>query len=441
MRFNHFLSILFAVSLASCLGTETTEYELSNDANVVSFSFLKNDSVPHLETAVFVIDNDNNHIYNPDSLPYQTRIDSVSPAISFRSTSGSMIINSKGDTIFLTGSDTIDFSAQPLTLINHPASQVKDSIRTYKISVNVHQLEPELYVWNKINDKVYSHTASQQKLMWFNEKLHLFVNSGINNHLYTSVNGVTWTQETLSGLQPNSNFRTMTIHDNTLYFSNGGAIYQSSNATDWAKLTNSNTAYSLATLLFSLNNELFAIVNNSAGEYYFAHSQNATDWTIGEQIPENFPIEGFANVTYTTKTNKEKALLLGGHSTDNEILNTKWSTEDGSYWVNFTIAEPEFGSMADASIIRYDEKLLLFGGVDKNNAVLGHTLLESDNEGLNWNVPDSTCNQFPETYELRTSQSVAVDNDHNIYIVGGKNRTTYFKDVWKGKINRLGFVE
>ena len=439
MRLHHFLTILLATMLFSaCLGSDEPEYELSNNASVVSLKFKKNDSIPNLETANFVIDNDNNTIYNIDSLPFQTRIDSVFPQFAFMSTSGSMLITGT-DTTFLTGSDTIDFSKQPLILINYPASENKDSVCKYEITVNVHQVQPELYVWNKVNDQVYSHASGNQKLIWFNDKLYLFVSSGVNSYLHTSTNGAVWSTETLSGLLPNNNFRSMILHNDVLYFSNAGGLYQSNNATDWTKTTTSTAAYTFVNLLFSLNNELFAIVSDSSAKYYFAHSENASDWTIGEEIPKNFPIEGFASVTYKTKTNKEKALLLGGHSTENEVLNTKWSTEDGAYWVNFTIAEPTFGSMANASIIHYDNKLLLLGGVDENNAIIKNAILESHNEGLNWAAPDSTYNQFPETYELRTSQSIAVDNEHNIYIVGGRNRTNYFKDAWRGKLNRMGF--
>ncbi len=435
--FKYTLLSLLAVTMVACLDDDT-EYEYSDDAKVVSLKFKKNDSIPHLETAFFVIDNDSNVIYNIDSLPFQTRIDSVFPTFSFASSSGAILYVGE-DTIYLTGSDTVDFTKQPIVLQNFPANQDKDKMKEYKITVNVHQVEPELFVWKRMSESAYTHEAASQKLIWINDMLHLYVSSGVNSYLYTSTDGATWTPQTLTGLMGNDQFNTMLELNGVLYISNIDGLYASTDTRAWTKLT-TNVA-TLSNLLFVLDGALHGLVVDASGNQRFANSTDGTTWNIGTITPADFPVEGYAAVTYRTKTTKEKAFVIGGLSADNEVLNTRWSTENGTYWTNFTVEEPEFGSMANTSIVQYDDKLYMFGGVDQDNVVLENSILLSNDEGMSWQAPDTTYNQLPETYIKRYKQTVAVDNNHHIIIVGGQDRTEFFQDVWRGKLNRLGFDE
>ena len=67
--------------LSSCLPTDPTT-TLSSDASFVSLTLSGNDSV---KTAKFTLNADGITIENKDSLPFQTRIDSVYTTISFKS--------------------------------------------------------------------------------------------------------------------------------------------------------------------------------------------------------------------------------------------------------------------------------------------------------------------------------------------------------------------
>ena len=86
-----FFSVLFVFSaiiiLSSCLDT-TTPTTSSSDASFVSLTLAGNDSV---KTAKFTLDGDGVTITNVDSLPYGTRIDSVYPSFSFKSSSKAVL--------------------------------------------------------------------------------------------------------------------------------------------------------------------------------------------------------------------------------------------------------------------------------------------------------------------------------------------------------------
>lgn len=436
-----FLSLII-ISLPACLNGNDDDDEVSDDPTLASLSFGENDSIPNLEDAVFTIDDDNRLVYNEDSLPFQTRIDSVFPTFTFNNPSAGAILYCGDDTIVLTGSDTVDFSKQPIRLLNYAENGI-DTI-WYTIHVNVHQVDPELYVWNKLNEEIYTHEGSNQKAIWFNEKIYLFVSSGLNNYLYTSSNGDIWTKEsTPSGLPEYNDFHYMVEYNGTLYLVQGINLYTSTNGVQWTAHDMSGSDFSFINLLFAFNEQLWGIVqSNTDNTYHFAYTANGTAWTIGTELPENFPINDFAAISFLSRTNRPKALVMGGYSAENGTLNTRWTTEDGAYWINFSIEQPSFGSLAGAAIVSYNDKLLIFGGVDSNNHLIESHLLETLDEGLNWLVPDTASNVMPVDYALRTRQSAIVnESDHRIYIVGGQTRTEVFKDIWTGKVNKLGFAD
>jgi hypothetical protein len=56
---------------------------------------------------------------------------------------------------------------------------------------------------------------------------------------------------------------------------------------------------------------------------------------------------------------------------------------------------------------------------------------------MNWYAPDKAANKLPETYYARQRQTVVLDNDNNIYIIGGQTNTRSFSDVYRGYLNSL----
>ncbi|HRS68462.1 MAG TPA: DUF6242 domain-containing protein, partial [Paludibacteraceae bacterium] len=97
------LLIITAIFASSCTKTEDTTPASSN-TTITKFS-LKSASTNGLSKATFTIDNDNNLIYNVDSLPYLSDVDSLIPSI-FGGTLSAIYLN---DTIRYTGKDTLDF--------------------------------------------------------------------------------------------------------------------------------------------------------------------------------------------------------------------------------------------------------------------------------------------------------------------------------------------
>jgi len=459
-HFRLFVPLFVIVLLSSCLGTnDPTTY--SDNPTFVSLKFAENDSIPNLEDAVFTLELDgaDSVIVNLDSLPYQTRIDSVYPTFSFKSTGGTLLYYSDGTTKALTGTDTIDF--RYVVKIKNTALDL-DSLhsRVYPIKVNVHQVEPELYVWNKVSDNLDSHGAVHQKAV-YNESIYYFVNNNSESYLYVSSDGYNWEPEkTVTGLPADVTFKDLTVFDKKYYLTSGdNKIYSSVDGISWSvKQLND---YEFKSLLFSMSSKLWAVVQSDADNTkHFASSEDAITWAVDLQtdFPSNFPVSDFIAHSFFSRTGKAKALVVGGVDADGNTLHTNWNTENGKYWRDFSVENKTLDTLsAGGSIISYDDKLLVFG--KRNNVVDSAYYKMSKDEGLTWEIPDTTYtyNVLPEDYKARNYISAIVfnpmtynkkttytldqvRNSNRIFLLGGVSKTQSLSDVWTVKLNRKDFL-
>jgi len=459
MSFNWFKFSILIVTVAvmsSCLWDDDEDTELSSNPYFYSLKFAKNDSIPKIESAVFTLDLDGTDsiIVNLDSLPYQTRIDSVFPTFTFMSTSGSQLIirDSLGtgtDTIALTGKDTVDFTR--VIAVRNIAEDQKAE-RTYKIKVNVHQVEPELFHWKQLSTAVYSHAGGVQRAMLFNNRFLFYASSGLNNYLYTSADGSAWAPVALQGFPTDVvDLRSITEFNNALFYVHeNGDIYSSPNGSTWTKVPADAGGNVLVNLMFVLEGKMWATVKNTvSGQYYFATSTNGVSWLTGTQLPSGFPVGDYAALSFASRTKRPKAIVLGGYSASGTLLRNAWSVERNVYneykWVDFSIDNTSLVSLAGASLVSYDDKILLFGGMDANEEVIDPFYLESKDEGLSWHGVDTTYNviydeEYDASYTPRSYQSVVYEPvTKSLYLFGGRTSQVY-TDVWRGKLNRLSFI-
>jgi len=464
MKFNSIRLILIfssVVFLSSCLGTtDVTSY--STNPSFSSLTFAANDSIPYLSTAAFTLEYDSqvgdSVIVNLDSLPFNTRIDSVYPTFTFKSSTFAYIIyTNTSDTVHITGTDTIDFS-MPMKVRNYAADTTFH--RDYVVKVNVHKVEPKLYVWQKINSGIYSHSGGFQKTVLFNDTLFLYVNSGVKNYLYTSVDGYTWNSEIVTGLPAYNPLRSVVEYSGSLYLTDddGTNLYYTSDGFTWNKSATATSEYIFKSLLYDFNGKLWAVTQSKTDQQYYFRSYDGTTWSnpmSSDVIPQNFPVQDFTALSFSTRNGKPKVLVLGGYLPDNTYSKHSWSSENNTNWFDFSNENHSLDTLAaGASIIAYDNKLLLFGmRNDLERSVA--PLKESTDEGLSWQTPDSVYNYLPDTYNQRSYQSVIVykpriysksdtkqqiEESNRIFIIGGKNGQNIFSDVWTGKLNRKNFL-
>ena len=195
------LMIIVGVFMSAC--TDTDDSTTTSKTTTITRFYLKNDSVTGLNKTVFTIDNDSNVIYNVDSLPYLSDVDSVIPSIYSAITLSAVYLN---DTTLYTGKDTLDFT-KPVKITTIATD--KKTTRTYTVKVNVHQVDPDLYEWEGIKSEIYQGATVEQKALLFSNTMHLFVKTTTEFKRYESVDGKSWTGSTVTGLPLASSLKGM----------------------------------------------------------------------------------------------------------------------------------------------------------------------------------------------------------------------------------------
>ncbi len=465
MNFKRIYFILIPALLAlmnSCLGS--SEVEVSGNPYFVSLSFLANDSIPNIDKAVFTLEYDeslqDSIIVNLDSLPFETRIDSVYPVFYFRSTSITRLFQDTPDgidTIYLSGNssnlinDTIDFT-YPTRVQNFSADGTAE--RTYHIKVNVHQVEPELYVWNKLKNQITANSDINQQAILFNNRYLFYTGSEIGNSLYVAegpdlTTESQWISKTLSFPATNRTslkLRYMTVHQDKLFVSdNDNRLYSSTDGETWTEVAYDMSEAGIYNILFSLNDSLWTIARTTAtNEFQLRYLTHDNKLIYQDKLPQKdsrrFPVNDYASLVFKSAVGRPKFIVIGGYSETGELISSNWigqiNIQNQMAWE--PLRNNALPPVQDAALVQYDDKLLFFGGLQNNGTIV--SLRESLNEGLDWSIPDSTYNMLPEEFETRSYQSVIINEvDQRLYFIGGKNNNTIYSDVWTAKLNRLKF--
>ena len=454
MRQYLFILFILASSLVACNQSEVGE--TSSENRVHTFTFYEDTLNPGLTQATYKIEHrtysqehpDTGLIYCKDSLKFGTRLDSVVPYITYKATPGSATFYLPNDTIVSTGNDTIDLTQKPVYL--HILASDMKTERWYRIDINVHKINPDLYVWEKLVDNIFPKQDCHTKAFYFNNKFVLFVNNGVSTQIYTSSTmAESWDQSSdpLIGLPTPCYVKDIVQQNDTLYYIDKGQLYTSTNCFTWTATDYSNASFKPINMLLPYNGLAWCIIQERDSNLMLATIQNnqITPQTNIEgyengYIPNTFPISDFAATSFTCSSERPRAIVVGGRKLDGNPVNSRWSFEyipdENKYrLIDFTISQPSFKTLTGASIIQYDGKLMMFGGLD-NDLEWNSNILYSDDEGMHWYVPDTACNQLPMEYQSRQNQSVIV-NQKSIYLIGGQSHNTSFSDVYRGRLNSL----
>lgn len=457
----HLVLLAFAaVFFTACNWLDSSEVEVSSSAHFRSLTFANAVTADAaVKNAKFEVVYDatlrDSFIVNVDSLPYNTAIDSVIPTFSFYSMNGTIVYRNDStgafkDSIYLTGTDTLDF--RQVFKIKNFASDGKTSV-TYRVKVNVHTQNPDLYQWKQLNTSIYSHEASVQKAIYFKKQLLLFTHNGAETYLNKSSNGVSWSgSSVVPSLPDNAKLQSMVVFKDSIYLvNNDNSLYKSVDGVAWIKKSYQAENFVFKNLLFDFKSMLWAIVESkSDSEYRFAHSTNGFDWVVDPSavIDSNFPVTDFAAVTFSSRTQQPRVLVSGGYNKSGVMLDNVWSSVDGKYWVDFSTENKTYGKRVGSSLIAYEGKLLSIGGVSAKQLVDSTYFIQSADDGLSWKRADTLMwvrEQLHDTiykdFKARRDLSVLLDENKYIYIVGGRDTfSTVQKDVWRGRLNKSVFI-
>lgn len=438
---NLFLIIILSVTLYSCI-SNNNDTSVSDDATITKFYINSNDSSPDANDAVFTINNTTRVIENTDSLPYKTRIDSLIPSVYFTSSSG-FIINDTLTYGSYSSIEALDFT-KPIKITN-VASDGTTKL-DYTIKLNVHKVDPYLYVWTKFTDKIINTAYENQKAIYYKDKCYFFTGSGVTNFVSNSTDAKTWETTQITTLPSNVEFQNIDTLKNEICLLSGDKVYSSTTGNNWTEKS-TNSVYTYKVLLCNYNNKLYAVAQNkSTSTYSIIYSADGVTWNESTPLPNNFPVSGFAASTFKPKYGSQKMIVVGGYNTNGVKLNTRWTTEDGNYWVNLQGSKSPFDATSYGAITYYGSRLLLIGGTktagDESLLDPAKQIRNSLDEGLTWNRADTTQIYPPTEFKFRKNASVVINpKNHDMYIIGGSSNLNVLSDVWKVKVNYYNFKE
>ena len=306
-----------------------------------------------------------------------------------------------------------------------------------------------MYVWTQLKDSIFAKQMCETKAFYIHGQFVLFVNNGLSTQIYTSKDAQTWSKSNIqTNLPTPCNVRDIVQQGNTLYYIAKEQLYKSTNLHDWTIVDYSTASFEPINMLLAYNNHAWCIIQErSTGRLQLATIQHDQivpmtniDGLIDGYLPNEFPISDFAATTFESSSERPRAMIVGGRDINGNPVNSRWNfeylpTEKKYRLKDFSISQPTFHTLTGASIIQYNGQLMMFGGID-NDLEWNSNILYSDDEGMNWYVPDTACNQLPMEYESRQNQSVIV-NQNSIYLIGGQSHTISFSDVYRGRLNSL----
>lgn len=379
----------------------------------------------------FSIDQAAGLVYNADSLPFATKVDKV--VVNMGLSGYATIMNdTTGMYETFLSTDSLDFTTPRKFRVTSLDSEYH---KDYTISVNVHQVEPELMVWNQAALDI---VLLPQRAIEYNGEMCLFGEKDDVPVLAASpIDGTPrFSVVPLEGLPATADLATIQLFGGALYLVAADGVYTSSNAIDWSLCHACNGALAIVgasdsdgKMWVAAGNELLTTVNG-------------VDYENAGVLPEDFPLHGVSIASYTLKHNKGivRYMLVGYTNKAMDGVPVVWSrlsTEER--WVRYEGSAYPCPSLRGLTVVRYDDFLYAFGGAGEvqGEAVKAFSsfYISRDN-GITWKAPEGFYQRMPAGLQGNDAQFAAtVDSGNHMWIVCGGEKSV----VWKGLINRLGF--
>lgn len=484
IKFLPLIAVLFAATsiMTSCLDNDVEQITYTSETSITGFSLGtlninrigkdKNglDS-PYVDTLdcsnyPFTIDQINRIITNKDSLPVGTYIDKVITNITYDA--GVLAYKPKGsdhDTIW-TSTDSIDFT-EPVEFKVYAYSGVEG--KPYKVTINVHQQEPDTISWKKFDNNPFSAgNLSEQKAVYANEKVYVFGKNGDDTHIeYSNVandNPSPWVPVT-DNIPSNIDTYSATAWAGNIYFlagTNSKQLYKLDVTTDNNEISHVGLNTDTFEKLIGGNdvkNELYAVKENKSCKF------NGTTWEETGANPfsnlqGNYPI--FTNTiqaSYNSKITTTIALCNSSKAANDTVLVFSYMSNEANKgeWVSRAQNLP-LPNLENVTMIYYDGKLYAFGGGYGEIKPFSQFYCSTDN-GLCWR-PVTECMAFPAEVPDPENPNREYINFPDLYDTHHGNyscavtpklenetyRGNFIWIVWedgsicRGRINRLGFT-
>ncbi|MFR2068883.1 MAG: DUF6242 domain-containing protein [Bacteroides nordii] len=456
-----FLLVSFAMS--SCLGDDDP-IEYSPNALLQAFELDKVLGVNYQ----FTIDQLTGEIYNQDSLPVgsDTIINRI--LIKTMTVAGFVTIRNSANT-----EDSIFNIADSVNLVGTVEKPFRFKVwapdmehtREYALSVRVHQQQPDSLNWGKgpVGMFFAPGIRGKQKSIIFGDKIYVYASSTPSVYYTTLTNGKLgtdgiWDSSTINGL-PSTNITSIVNFKSTLYVTTAAdkKVYSSNDGINWEEAPTFGD--NNVVLIAPIGNSLTGI-KTLDNEDIFCTTTNGSNWTAEGRVPDNFPRDNISVTSFKNITGVPNIMIVGNIPEEkidlkNDTATVAWGYMQGQEWAALDDSSYPCPLLKDPSIMYYGGAFYIFGrdfktfykseaGIVWKEVTrmfmfpIDHEILTKDEEG----------NEKIEYYEgfrgEESDYSMVVDENNFIWIMRTYNTIpgtiANSGDVWRGKLNRLGFA-
>jgi len=442
-----FLSLVLV--LGSCVSDSTVNSDttLSSDAEIKSFSLAANTNVTtNLDKVFFTIDQQNNLIYNADSIAFDSKIKNplnLLTNITFAAASKVMIKLEDGTSKTYQTTDSISYT-KPFSI--EVTAVDGNTTKSYKVQLNIHKQNPNYLDSRALSFDGWNSTIfdSNKTVAFKNEFLNfLKTSSGILLFKTSTNDGLHWVLNS-HNLPLTAQIETVTAFGNNLYIvTSDKDLYTSADGAVWSKASSSTGFSGIIGTLTDQDGikRLIAIMTNDNNSYHLAASTDGITFaTYGDAVlPLDFPLSGFASLLKTIGIT-EKLTIVGGKDKAGNLLNSVqqmyWDKSGFHCGYNIENNGNWFTAREGGIAYNYDNKMVFACG--KNQTHTYKDIYTSKNNGITWQK--DTVNIFPSSFVTRANASAIVDMNNFIWIFGGVKDGTSLNEIWKGRFNRYGFI-
>ncbi len=431
--------ILLATAAVLILsGCKTGSTSTISEGTTINYLRMLSPFDSNVKSYTFTIDTVNNLIYNKDSLAYGTRIDSLAPMITpiFNTCMIDGEIN-----LYETDTVYVDFTKEHTITVT---SAGEKSSRTYKIWVNVHQVNPDTIEWNSIGELPSDEITRDKCIATDEGNLYWLIDKSGKLVVLSRTSGNQWSEFTTKGITKSVDeidIEHAVAHNEEVCMMAGMTLIFSDQNDGWnSKETTSSIE--IEHLLFSLDKSLFAL-----GKGNKIMKLNGTNWEETATVPAGFPVKGESVCKGKSPSGRWQVMVACGIDEEENYLSNVWSTENGSYWVKLTQKDSLITPRAFAGMAQYAYGLILFGGTDKDGNMVDDYSLFSKDYGITWQKIEeafSVDSAIQVLVARREKLSVVPTADGYVIVTGGtyyyptgqgippREKSKKVNDIWKG---------
>ncbi|MEO0470809.1 MAG: fibronectin type III domain-containing protein [Bacteroidota bacterium] len=239
---------------------------------------------------------------------------------------------------------------------------------------------------------------------------------GRYNDVWSSADGLSWTEETASAQFPARTVHAATVYDGKIWISGGNSSYTSGNefadvwsspdGITWTEVT-SNAAFSArySHIMTSYGGKMWVFggrnVANDLPTNQAWSSTDGSNWTL-----ESNDIGIAINSLGELITHRDTLWYIGGYND-----NVRWSV-DGLTWTNRT-NEAAFGDRLQHACVSHDDRMWLLTGSLASNATAELPDVWYSDDGARWIEAAANANFVP------VAESRAVSFNGTLWLLGG----------------------